>query len=288
MPTVLDAAIDELGPDHVRYAQGCGLLDDDRSGIGEATALARESDVAVAGLLSGRVRPTGRLPVQIPRHPWASGTYLQPALGGFNPGISTLDARPLYPFGYGLTDGAIVYEAIEAPDEVVVDGTAEVDVTVRNGGRETVEVVQLYASFPTSPVVRPTVQLVGFARPRGGSARSVWRPPGEGAARLAATGVDGLLALESGDVVLSSGPSAADLPLTAPGPDDPDGCGQWQVRGRGTARKHDVTRLEREEAVHAGRGQTRGLEAEAHGPCGARRERESREPYELDGRPHHG
>jgi len=56
---------------------------------------------AVAGLLSGRVRPTGRLPVQIPRHPWASTTYLQPALGGFNPGISTLDARPLYPFGYG-------------------------------------------------------------------------------------------------------------------------------------------------------------------------------------------
>src|SRR5450756_2450596 len=74
----------------------------------------------------------------------------------------------------------------------------------------------------------------------------------------------------------------------APGPDDPDGCGQWQVRGRGTAREHDVTRLEREEAVHAGRGQTRGLEAEAHGPCGARREREPRVPDELDGRPHHG
>lgn len=295
IPTLLDAAIDELGPDHVRYAQGCGLLDDDRSGIGEATTLARESDVAVVvvgdvaglfgdgtsgegcdapdlrlpggqhdlvmavlatgvptvvvvlsgrpyalggyeaargivqaffpgadgaaavtGLLSGRVRPTGRLPVQIPRHPWASTTYLQPALGGFNPGISTLDARPLYPFGYGLTDGAIVYEAIEAPDEVVVDGTAEVDVTVRNGGRETVEVVQLYASFPTSPVVRPTVQLVGFARlavPAGATRTVRFRLE---AARLAATGVDGLLALEPGGVVLSSGPSAADLPLTAP------------------------------------------------------------------------
>lgn len=216
IPTVLDAAIDELGPDHVRYAQGCGLLDDDRSGIGEATALARESDVAVTGLLSGRVRPTGRLPVQIPRHPWASTTYLQPALGGFNPGISTLDARPLYPFGYGLTDGAIVYDGIEAPAELVVDGTAEVDVTVRNGGRETVEVVQLYASFPTSPVVRPTVQLVGYARlplPAGATRTVRFRLE---AARLAATGVDGLLALEPGDVVLSSGPSAADLPLTAP------------------------------------------------------------------------
>ena len=294
IPTLLDAAIDELGPDRVRYAQGCGLLDDDRSGIGEATALARESDVAVvvvgdvaglfgdgtsgegcdapdlrlsggqhdlvmavlatgvptvvvvlsgrpyalggyeaargivqsffpgadgaaavAGLLSGRVRPTGRLPVQIPRHPWASTTYLQPALGGFNPGISTLDARPLYPFGYGLTDGAIVYEAIGVPDEVLVDGTAAVDVTVHNGGRETVEVVQLYASFPASPVVRPTVQLVGFARlplPAGATRTVRFRLE---AARLAATGVDGLLALEPGDVVLSSGPSAADLPLTA-------------------------------------------------------------------------
>lgn len=78
--------------------------------------------------------------------------------------------------------------------------------TVRNGERETVEVVQLYASFPTSPVVRPTVQLVGFARlpvPAGATRTVRFRLE---AARLAATGVDGLLALEPGDVMLSSGP----------------------------------------------------------------------------------
>ena len=78
--------------------------------------------------------------------------------------------------------------------------------TVRNGGRETVEVVQLYASFPTSPVVRPTVQLVGLTRlpvPAGATRTVRFRLE---AARLAATGVDGLLALEPGDVMLSSGP----------------------------------------------------------------------------------
>jgi beta-xylosidase len=125
---------------------------------------------------------------------------------GVQPGHLHARRAPALPVRLRLTDGAIVYEAIEAPDEVVVDGTAEVDVTVRNGERETVEVVQLYASFPTSPVVRLTVQLVGFARlpvPAGATRTVRFRLE---AARLAATGVDGLLALEPGDVMLSSGP----------------------------------------------------------------------------------
>ena len=51
-------------------------------GIVQAFFPGADGAAAVTGLLSGRVRPTGRLPVQIPRHPWASTTYLQPALGG--------------------------------------------------------------------------------------------------------------------------------------------------------------------------------------------------------------
>lgn len=168
---------------------------------------------AVAGVLSGRVSPSGRLPVQIPRSPAAASTYLQPPLGRHNPGITVADPSPLYPFGFGLTPGRIVYEAIEATALVPTTGAVEVAVTLRNEGDDSVEVVQLYASFPSSPVVRPEAQLVGFARiPVPAGTRRTVRFSLE-SARLAVTGTDGRLAVDPGVVVLSSGSSAADRPV---------------------------------------------------------------------------
>lgn len=165
---------------------------------------------AVAGILSGRVAPCGRLPVQIPRTPTATTTYLEPPLGRHNPGITVADPTPLYPFGYGLTRGRVEYESIAAPSSLAVDGAGEIAVTVHNRGESAVEVVQLYASFPTSEVVRPVVQLIGFARvdlPAG--ARRTVRFTVE-AARFAVTGVDGRLCVDPGTVVLTAGPSVAD------------------------------------------------------------------------------
>ncbi|MGX5769726.1 beta-glucosidase [Microbacterium trichothecenolyticum] len=174
-----------------------------------------EGAAAVAGILSGRVTPSGRLPVQIPRTPAGGGTYLQPPLGLHNAGITVADPTPLYPFGFGLTPGQIAYEDLSAPVIVPTTGAAEVTVTVGNSGADCVEVVQLYASFPSASVVRPDVQLVGFARIRvpAGERRTV-RFTLE-AARLAATGADGRLAVDPGVVVLSAGPSAADRPVEA-------------------------------------------------------------------------
>ena len=81
---------------------------------------------------------------------------------------------------------------------------------MRNAGASAVEVVQLYASYPSGPVVRPEAQLVGFARIRipAGARRTV-RFTLE-AARLAATGLDGRLSVDPGTVVLAAGPSVAD------------------------------------------------------------------------------
>jgi beta-glucosidase-like glycosyl hydrolase len=167
---------------------------------------------AIAGILAGRVAPSGRLPVQIPRAREASGTYLQPPLGRHNPGITVADPTPLFPFGFGLTPGAVRYEGLTAPAALPTDGHAEVDVVVRNDGRACVEVVQLYASYPRSAVVRPEAQLIGFARvelPAGARRRVRFTVP---AGTFAATGVDGALAVEPGPVVLSAGPNAAERP----------------------------------------------------------------------------
>lgn len=170
---------------------------------------------AVAGVLSGRVPATGRLPVQIPRFPYASTTYLQPALGLANPGITALDNTPLYSFGFGLTRGAIVYETITAAANLSTDGSLVAEVTIRNDGDNTVEVVQLYAAFPSAPVVRPAVQLIGYARIPIGSSESRTVSFHVDAARLAITGVDGTLGVDPGPLRLIAGPSAAEAAVTA-------------------------------------------------------------------------
>ena len=170
---------------------------------------------AVAGVLSGRVPPTGRLPVQIPRYPSASTTYLQPALGLSNPGITALDNTPLYAFGVGLTRGAVVYETITAAATLGTEGSLDAAVTIRNDGDSTVEVVQLYAAFPSAPVVRPAVQLIGYARIpiRSGESRTVTFHVD--AARLAVTGEDRALGVDPGPLRLIAGPSAAEAAVTA-------------------------------------------------------------------------
>ncbi|MGC5412887.1 glycoside hydrolase family 3 C-terminal domain-containing protein, partial [Streptomyces sp. DT225] len=90
---------------------------------------------ALASVLSGRVSPSGRLPVSVPRHPGGQPwTYLQPPLGLAN-GVSNLDPTPLYPFGHGLTYTSFAWEpGAPAPEELPTDGSADIELTVRNTG----------------------------------------------------------------------------------------------------------------------------------------------------------
>jgi beta-glucosidase-like glycosyl hydrolase len=127
-----------------------------------------EGGGAVAGVLSGRVNPGGKLPVQIPHRPGGQPhTYLQPPLGGAEAaGISSVDSTPLFPFGFGSS-----YTTFEVEDlrlsaaEVPTDGEFSATVRVRNTGeRAGDEVVQLYLHDVVASVVRPVKQLTGFRR----------------------------------------------------------------------------------------------------------------------------
>ncbi|MBB5779102.1 glycoside hydrolase family 3 N-terminal domain-containing protein [Nonomuraea jabiensis] len=177
-----------------------------------------EGAAAVAGVLSGRVNPSGRLPVQIPHSPFVNpSTYLQPPLGRKAEGITVLDPTPAFPFGHGLSYAAITYEAMRTSQaEYGTDGTVEVRVSVRNDGdRRAEEVVQLYATDPVAQVARPAQWLVGFARVplEAGESREVaFEVPAEA---FSFTGLGGRRLVEPGEIVLSCGPSAADLPLSA-------------------------------------------------------------------------
>ena len=75
------------------------------AGLVQAFMPGQEGGAAIAGVLSGRVVPGGKLPVQVPRHVGGQpGTYLQPALGSVeSAGISGLETVPLFPFGFGAS-----------------------------------------------------------------------------------------------------------------------------------------------------------------------------------------
>jgi beta-glucosidase len=174
-----------------------------------------EGGAAIAGVLSGRVQPSGKLPVQIPRQPGGQpGTYLQPRLGAERSEVSNLDPTPLFPFGHGRSYTSFeVGELRISAAEVPTDGEFTVSVRVRNTGeRAGDEVVQLYLRDIVAQVTRPVRQLVGFAR--------VPLEPGEAkdvtflvhTDRTSFTGRDLVRIVEPGEVEVQVGVSAGDLP----------------------------------------------------------------------------
>ncbi|MEU4406326.1 glycoside hydrolase family 3 N-terminal domain-containing protein [Streptosporangium sp. NPDC023963] len=191
-------------------------------GVSEAAAAlvqsfmpGQEGGAAIAGVLSGRVQPGGKLPVQIPRGPGGQpGTYLQPPLGADSHGISNLDPTPLFPFGHGASYTTFAIDSLRIGDaEVPTDGEFTVSVRVRNtGGRAGEEVVQLYLHDVLAQVTRPVRQLTGFARVRlepGASAVATFTVPAD---RTAFTGRDLRRVVEPGDLEVFVGASASDLP----------------------------------------------------------------------------
>ncbi len=177
-----------------------------------------EGGAALASILSGRTTPSGRLPVQVPRHPGGQpATYLHPPLGGNSQGISNLDPTPAFPFGHGLSYTTFDYDGLTlSAERVPTDGSLDISVDVRNSGdRAGSEVVQLYLDDVQAQVTRPVRQLAGFAR--------VDLEPGETARvtftlhadRTSFTGRDLRRIVEPGRIDVYVGRSVADLPCSA-------------------------------------------------------------------------
>ena len=183
-----------------------------------------EGTGAIAGVLSGRINPSGRLPVGVPAteggQPW---TYLAAPLGRLNPG-STLNPTPAFPFGHGLSYGRFTWhDASLSATTVPTDGEVELGVTVTNGTeRAGADVVQIYLHDPVAQTVQPEQRLIGFARVElepGQSARVHFRIPMD---LTSFTGLDFTRVVEPGTLTLGVARSAGEiehaLDLTVTGP----------------------------------------------------------------------
>ncbi|MBO0819977.1 MAG: glycoside hydrolase family 3 C-terminal domain-containing protein, partial [Nocardiopsaceae bacterium] len=125
-----------------------------------------EGGNAIAGVLTGRVNPSGKLPMEIPGagSPQPS-TYLRTANAARHDG-SSVDPTPLFAFGHGMSYTTFAYADLAlSAASIPADAVVDISCTVRNTGPVAGdEVVQLYLSDPVAQVVRPLRWLAGFAR----------------------------------------------------------------------------------------------------------------------------
>ncbi|HEY1012079.1 MAG TPA: glycoside hydrolase family 3 N-terminal domain-containing protein [Herpetosiphonaceae bacterium] len=129
-----------------------------------------EGGLAVARLLFGAAAPAGKLPVSWPRSV-GQVPMIYSRLNSHQPHTSHQryweeESTPLFPFGFGLTYGAVEYAKLAAePARIGLDDPIAVTVELRNPGPRAVEeVVQVYLRQRHGRAARPVRELKAFRR----------------------------------------------------------------------------------------------------------------------------
>ena len=134
-----------------------------------------ETGNALMDVLTGKVNPSGKLPVTFPRSVGQVPIYYNALSTGrpqqqqgqmWTSGYLDLTPSPAYPFGYGLSYTTFGYSDVKLSKSQIKSGeTLEVSVTVTNTGKVAgEEVVQLYIRDIAADIARPVKELKGFEK----------------------------------------------------------------------------------------------------------------------------
>lgn len=136
----------------------------------EAWLPGEEGAAAVADVLFGDYNPGGKLPMTFPRAVGQVPIYYGHKISGgrshWKGDYVDLSAKPLFPFGYGLSYTSFQFENLCLNRaEVEIGGQVAISLEVTNTGpRAGDEVVQLYIQDVHASVTRPVKELKGFKR----------------------------------------------------------------------------------------------------------------------------
>ncbi|MEI6139884.1 MAG: glycoside hydrolase family 3 N-terminal domain-containing protein, partial [Mariniphaga sp.] len=146
--------------------QSVNYLAENAPSLLEGWYLGQEQGTAVANVVFGKVNPSGKLAVTIPRHVGQLPVYYNrkpyihesPYING--------EYSPLYPFGFGLSYTQYKYSNLKLNvQKVIVGEPVKVSIEVTNSGeRVGDEIVQLYIRDMVSEVTRPIHELKDFSR----------------------------------------------------------------------------------------------------------------------------
>ncbi len=147
----------------------------------QAWYLGSESGNALAGVISGTVNPSGKLPFTFGQKLADYGAhafdklsypgdsinqyYKEDILVGYR-WFDTKKVKPLFPFGYGLSYTTFEYGKISSDKKVyAATDVVKVSFTLKNTGTmDGAEAVQIYASQPKASVIRPAKELKAFKK----------------------------------------------------------------------------------------------------------------------------
>ena len=170
---------------------------------------------AVAEILYGKVNPSAKLAVTIPRSAGqVQMIYNHKPSQYFHPYVLT-ESTPLYPFGHGLSYNTYEYSGLSVDrTEIPADGTLKLTVKVTNkGSMDGEEIVQLYVRDRFSQVTRPVKELKDFARValKPGETRTVEFTVTPDKLRFLDRNLEPVV--EPGEFILMAGPSSDDRDL---------------------------------------------------------------------------
>ena len=121
---------------------------------------------AVANLITGKISPSGKLPITFPNSESQLPLTYNHLPTGRSDDYHNLSGEPLFPFGFGLSYTQFAYSNLNLEKSIIsTNETIKFSFTLTNTGtRSGDEVVQLYLKSKTSTLAQPVIALKGFQR----------------------------------------------------------------------------------------------------------------------------